>query len=430
MLQEIEEITPTTRKLKINIPSSVIDEEITNAYNKLRATANIPGFRIGKAPLAILEKKFGSEIEKQIIEKVVPEFYLEAVKEAKITPVTPPNIDGNLKIIRNQPLSFTAAVEIKPEVGNLNYEGIALKEKTFSVEEYEVETAIKALQESKALFKVTEGHVKEGDIAIIDYDVFIDSKEVKELQLNDYTFILGSQILPKEFTKALSGRKKGENLEIKVNYDATHPNKTIAGKEVIFKTSIIETKEKVLPDLNDEFSKGFACSNIEELKKKIYENIYNTKKNQINTEYKKELINYLITNHNFEVPSSMVSKELEFLVYKAKQDMMRKGEPIRTDEELGMEPDCRQAGLEIKARENVKAGIILEAIGKKEKVEVSDDEVKQAIDEIAAQNELTPEEVKKLYIIEEGSLDGLKNKLYTDKVLDLILSKAIIKNTD
>jgi len=428
MLHEIEETTPTTRKLKINIPSSVIEEEITSAYNKLRTTAKIPGFRIGKVPLAILEKKFGNDIEKQVMEKIVPEFYLKAVEEAKITPVTYPNIDGNLKIVRNQPLSFTAAVEIKPEVENLNYEGIVLKEKTFSVEENEVETAIKSLHESKALFKVAEDPLKEGDIAIIDCDAFIDGKEVKELQLKGYTFILGSQVLlPKEFGETLSGRKKGENSEIKINFEATHPNKTIAGKEVLFQVSITETKEKALPDLDDEFAKGFNCSNIEELKKKIYENIYSTKKNQINNEYKKELINHLITNHDFEVPPSMVNRELEFLIYETKQDAMRKGvNPPLPPFDKGGDEELRKEH-EPKARENIKGAIILEAVGRKEKIEVSDDDIKQAIDEIAAQNELKPEEVKKLYIMKDGSLDGLKNRLYTDKVLNFVLSKAVIK---
>ncbi|MCK5286731.1 MAG: trigger factor family protein, partial [Thermodesulfovibrionia bacterium] len=137
MLQEIEETTPTTRKLKVNIPSAVIEAEITRAYNELRTTAKIPGFRIGKVPLALLEKKFGKEIENKVLGKVVPEFYLKAVEEAQISPVTYPDIDGHLKITKDQPLSFTATVEIKPEVKDLNYEGLTLNRKHFSVEDEE-----------------------------------------------------------------------------------------------------------------------------------------------------------------------------------------------------------------------------------------------------------------------------------------------------
>jgi len=420
MLQEVEEKSPTIKKLKINIPSSVIEEEITNAYNKLRSRAKIPGFRVGKVPQAILEKKYGKDIEAQVLEKVVPEFYSKAIEEAQISPITLPDIDGNLKIAKNQPLTFTATVEIKPDVKNLNYEGIVLNEKKFSVEEDEVQTAIKALQESKAILNVSESPLREGDVAIIDCDAFVEGKEVKELASKEYPFIVGSQGLPKEFSDALLGSKKGEELEIKINFEDTHPNKIIAGKEVLFKVVIKEIKEKILPALDDEFAKSFNFGNFEEFKKKIHENIYNRKKKQADNEYKKELIEQLISNHNFEVPSSMVNKELEFLISEAKQNAMRKGEAIKPDEELIKE-------LEPDARKNVNGMIILDSIGKKEKIELSEDEIKKAIDEIAVENGIKPEDVKKLFIMKDGSLEGLKNRLYTDKVLNFVLSNAVIK---
>ncbi len=420
MLQEIEKKTPTTRKLRIHIPSSVIEGELAKAYNKLRITAKIPGFRTGKVPQAILEKKFSREIEHEVISKIVPEFYSKAVEEANITPVTYPDIDGDLKITKNQPLSFTATVEIKPEIENLNYEGIALKEKTFPVEEEEVKTALSVLQENKAILKVSDVPLREGDVAIINCGAFADGKEVKELSSQDYPYILGSQILPSEFTGSLSGKKKGDNLEIKINFDASHPNKTIAGKEILFKISILETKEKMLPSLDDEFAKDFKCSTIEELKKKINEKIYNRKKNQINSEYKNEIIDYLISSHSFELPASMVNRETEFLTQEGKQSAIGNNASAKTDEELKKE-------YEQKARKNVAGMIILEAIGKKENIEVTEDDAKKALNEIAVQNGLKLEEVKKLYIMRDGSLDGLKNRLYTDKVLDLVLSKAVIK---
>lgn len=424
MLKQVKKTTSTTRKLDIDIPSSVIEEEITIAYDKLRANARVAGFRVGKVPQSILERKFGKDIEAQVIEKIVPEFYSEAVKEAKILPVTFPDINGKLELARNQPLSFTATVEIKPEITDLNYEGISLKGKLFTVEENEIEKAVKALQESKTVFRVTEGPVKEGDMAVIDYNAFIKGNEVNELKTKDYPFILGSNVLPKKFSEAISGRKKGESFETKIIFDSTHPNKIISDKEVLFKVSITELKEKVLPPLDDELAKSFSCNNIEELKKNITENIHKQKENKINNEYKKNLIENLLDSHKFEVPSSMVSRELEFLIDEAKQNAARQGNAIKTDEELRKEHEPA-------AHKNVRVMLILEAIGKKEKIEVSEDNIKQASNEIASEHGLKPEDIKKLYITKDGSLDGLRNRLYTDKVLDIILSKAVIeKNTD
>ncbi len=425
MLQEDEETTPTIRKLKINIPFSVIEEELANAYGKLRARAKLPGFRVGKAPHAILEKKFGKDIEKEVIEKIVPEFYSKAVREAQILPVTYPSIEEKIELIKNQPLFFTATVEVKPELKNLNYEGIALKERTFTVEEDEVQTAIKMFQARRVVLKVSEGPVKEGDVAIIDCDASVDGKKVAELSLKDFPLIPGSpQKIPQEINEAIKGKKKGDSFDINIKFDKSYPDKTVADKQVNFKIKINEIKERILPPLDDEFAKGFECKNMKELNEKIRENIHNRKKNQINIEFKQELIEYLTNNHNFEVPASMVNRELELLIDEAKQNVLKTGKAIKSDDEIKKE-------YEKPAIKNVKSLLILEAIGKKEKIEINEDDVNQSLNEIAVQHNLTPEEIKKIYIMRDGSLDGIKNRLFTDKVLDFILSKADIeKNTD
>lgn len=421
MLQEDEETTPTKRKLKINIPFSVIEEELANAYGKLRARAKLPGFRVGKAPQAILEKKFGKDIEKEVIEKIVPEFYSKAVREAQILPVTYPSIEEKIELIKNQPLSFTATVEVKPELKNLNYEGIALKERTFTVEEDEVQTAIKMFQAKRVVLKVSEGPVKEDDVAIIDCDASVDGKKVAELSLKDFPLIPGSpQKIPQEINEAINGKKKGESFDVNITFDKSYPDKTVADKQVNFKIKVNEIKERILPPLDDEFAKGFECKNMKELSEKIRENIHNRKKNQINSEFKQELLDNLTNNYNFEVPASMVNRELEFLIDEAKQNALKTGEAIKSEDEIKKE-------YEKPAIKNVKSLLILEAIGKKEKIEINEDDVNQSLNEIAAQHNLTPEEIKKIYIMRDGSLDGIKNRLFTDKVLDFILSKADIE---
>jgi trigger factor len=421
MLQEVEETTPTIRKLKINIPSAAIEEEFANAYSKLRARAKLPGFRAGKVPQAILEKKFGKDIEKEVVERIVPEYYLKAVKEAQIFPVTYPSIEDKIEIVRHQPLSFTAKVEIKPEIKDLNYDGIALKEKTFTVEEDEVQTAINVFQARRAVLKVSENPIKEDDVAVIDCDAFVDGKKVDELSLKDYPLMLGTpQKMPQEFSDSIKGKKTGESFDANITFDKDYPDKTVADKEVNFKIKVNEVKERVLPPLDDEFAKGFDCKNMEDLNNKLREGIENKKKNQIDSEYKQELMDTLTNSHDFEVPASMVSRELEFLVDEEKQNGLKKGEAVKSDEEL-------RKSLGETAAKNVKGMLIVEEIGKKEKIEITEDEVNKTIDVIAGQHNLQPEEIKKVYIMRDGSLDGLKNRLFTDKVMDFTLSKANIE---
>jgi trigger factor len=422
MLHEVEEISPTARRIKINIPSDVIKSETDSAYDKIRATTKIPGFRPGKAPQAILVKRFGKNVEAQVIEKIVPEFYLKAIKEAKLEPVSYPDIDEKLELKPGQPLSFTVTIEIKPDLEDIKFEDIILKKKTFSVEDDEVEKAINLLQESKALYSVTEDELKEGDMAVIDSEAFIDDKLKEELTYKEFPFILGSEAMPKEFSDALIGKRKGQTVEVKLKFEDDHPDKNFAGKEVISKVLTTETKKKNIPPLDDEFAKAADCNNMDELRNKIRDNFSKRKEGQINLEYKKEILDELIKRHDFTVPDSMVQGEIESLIHQEKQNAEGKGETVKSDDELRKE-------FETKARQNVKSVILLEAIGKKENIEVNDDDIKNAIDEIATRNNLKPEEVTKLYTVREGSMDALRSRLFADKVLEFILEKSTIKGS-
>jgi len=232
---------------------------------------------------------------------------------------------------------------------------------------------------------------------------------------------LSPEAMPKEIIDALIGKKKGEAAEVRINFEDNHPNKTLAGKEVLFKVQITEAKKKNIPPLDDEFAKEANCSNSAELKNKIRDNLVNMKKSQTNLEYKKEILNDLIKRHSFDVPDSMVQGEIESIIYKAKQDAERKSEAIKSDEEL-------RRDFEATAKDNVKSVILLEAIGKKEKIEATEDDIKKAIAETAARNNLKPEEVTKLYAAREGSMDALRSRLFADKVLDFILEKATIQS--
>ena len=421
MLQEIEELTPTTRKLTINVPADAIQSESDTIYNHLQKTARIPGFRAGKVPQSILEKKFSKNVETEIIEKIIPRFYMEAVKEAKIEPVNYPNVEDRIVIKPGEPLSFTVTVEIKPEIGDINYEGIVLKGKTAEVEDAEVDKAIASLRESKALYSATEDTLGEGDMAIITSDAFIDGIVRDELSHKEYPLVIGSKEMPEEFSAGLKGRKKGDEVEVKVKFDEDMQNDTLKGKELLCKVRITDGKKKNLPPLDDEFAESVECKNMEELRKKIYDGLKDRKEGQINLEHKKNIINELLKRHDFDVPASMVKGEIDSLIDQAKQDAMRRNEPLRPDEELARE-------LETTAKDNIRSVLLLEAVGKKDNIEVTDDDVMKAVEEIASRNGLKTEELMKLYGAREGSLDAMKSRLFADKVMDFILEKSTIEN--
>lgn len=420
MHPNVEEVTSTSRRLKITIPEDVIQAEIRSVYDKIRVTTKIPGFRPGKAPQSILEKRFGKNVEAEVMEKIVPQYYMSAIKEAKLEPVTYPNIEEQIEFKKGKPLSFSVTVEVKPEMGDINFEGISLKKKTYSVGDDEIDKSLSMLQESKALYSVSEDALKEGDMSTLDSEAYIDGKLEDNLSYKEYPLLIGSQEMPKDFSDALIGKKKGDSVEVKIPFESDHPNKSIAGKEVVFKVVVKETKKKNLPPIDDELAKEAECETLDELKGKIRENLGKRKESQINLEYKKEILDNLLKNHEFEVPESMVNGEIESLIQQEKENAGRTGAEVKSDDELKIE-------FTEKAKSNVRSVILLETIGKNENIEVSDADVKSAIEEIAERNNLNVEEVTKLYAVREGSMDALKSRLFADKVLDHILEKATIE---
>ena len=421
MLQNVEDISPTTKRLEINVPSDVIQSESDSVYNHIRATANIPGFRPGKVPQSILIKKFGKNVEAQVIEKVVPEFYMKAVKEANLEPVGYPNLSDKIEITPGQPLSFSVTIEVKPVLGDLNYGDIKLKKITFIVENEEIDKQLAHLQESKALYSVTDEPLKEDDMAIINSDSYIDGQITEEMSHKEFPLILGSEGMPREFSEALIGKNKGDSVEFTIKIEEDFQNETIAGKEILFKVKVTEAKKKNLPPLDDELAKEADCKNMDELKEKIKENLGKRKESQINLDYKRDILNELIKRHDFSVPDVMAREELESLVNQVKQDAMRKNEILKPDDELSKENEQT-------ANDNVKGVIILDAIGKKENIEVTDDDMNSTMEEIASRNNLKMEELKRLYSAREGSIDALKSRLFADKVLDFILEKTTIED--
>lgn len=420
MSHEVEELTPTKKKITVHIPWDVISAKLESEYERVGSTASIPGFRSGRVPQTILKKKFGKSVEAEVIDKVIPEYYAQVLREANLEPVSYPNVEGSLELKTGQPLSFTFTVEVKPEIKDLKYEGITLKKREVRVEHDDVEKALLSLQESKALFSVSEDEIKEGDLAIIDGDAFINGEKSEGLSYKDFPFLQGTASMPEEFSTAILGKKKGDSFDLNLTFEEGYPNRTVAGKDVFFKVRVVETKKKNLPPLNDEFAKEFGKMNVNELRIAIREDLEKRKQSEHNLTYKKEIINGLIADHDFEVPESMVQEEIDTFINQLKESASRRNEAVRPDEQLRRE-------YEPTARDNVKSVILLAEIGKKEHIEVTEKDVKDAIEEIAVRHQLKEEEVTKLFSVREGSLDAMKSRLFGDKVLEFLLEKAVFE---
>lgn len=421
---DIQETTPTQRVIKIEIPADEVTQEFQRVSSDINKRVRVHGFRPGKAPLSIIEKNYKSEIEEDVLKKLVPDYYRRAIKDAGITPVDLPQIE-NVNLNKDAPLTFTVKIEIRPKFDVAPYEGIEIIKKDASVTKDDVDKVIDRLRDRLSTLESREdGHlISEGDFAVVDAEGLINGEPFKDGVIKDHMIEIGSKNFIEGVEEKLIGHKKNENIEVKINYPEDHQNKDLAGNEMLFKMNIKEVKKKILPNLDDEFAKdigGFAS--FDELRKKIEEDL-EAQKGSINREsYRKDVLKKLVDGTSFDVSPVMVEKELRYMLYNAKQQSQQYGKAISEDEEENLKKEYEPIAME-----RVKGFLILDVIADKENVSVSNEEVEAEIRRMAASMNQNIDELKKYIKSKEGVIENIIGRLREDKTLDIIVSKAVFK---
>ncbi len=449
MLKSIEHINSTKKRLKIEIPQDAIEKEINDSLEKLRQRVKIPGYRQGRAPINLLEKRFGKEIESEVLEKIIPEYYSMAIKEASIKPVALPVLDEEIEFKRKEPLTLSFTVEVLPPIENINYENIKVKDVQVSVEDSDIESAIKKLQEKKAIYEVAEKEIEMDDLVTFDYHDGKITNGDPVSSLKDIVTNMGNEIFPPDIMEKVLGKKRGDLVEITVNFDENFKHKDLAGKTANIKLIIKEVKKKILPNIDDEFAKDLGFENMSELRENLKEKILNLIREHIKKIQKAEIVKQLIESTPIEVPESMLQQEIESLVmegkFSEKQSNEENIQPLSDADVIEGESDAGkilnesqpknevedvQTKIQKMALNNVKASIIIHTIGQKEGINVTDEEVNERISVIANRLSTSPEAIKSFYQYREGSLESIRRSIYEEKVLDMLLSKAILEREE
>ncbi len=437
MKMEVTELGPMKRALKIEVPADEVTQQFLRAYLELNRQVQIPGFRPGKAPLAILEKRYAKTVEEDVIRKLVPDFYGRAIKQAGISPVVVdiPPLD-RIKIKRDSPFTFTATVEIKPTIELRDYKSpnpISLQADKRTVAEDQVDRALDVLREQQARLEAAPPGeaLAEGDYAIVDLEGFLDRAPLEGTKKEGQLHRVGSKaaLLGIEIDAHLIGRREGDVAEIPQTYPVSHPDQRVAGKTVSFHLIIKGIKQKKLSTLDDEFAKDCGpYASLQELRDKLRGQMEKALKKDIEDSYKDTLLKRLIDTHHFDLPDTLVERELSTIVRQKLQARQRgkvtdslpapdAEELERIREEYRQEANCR-----------VKAGLILEAIAEKEGLSVSQDDLNNEVTRLATELRVPMADlVKMIQAGGQDSVDELRARILADKALDVVYRQAVIQ---
>jgi trigger factor len=438
LLKSIEDINQTKKRLFIEIPADLLEREMKTSLEKLKYTVKIPGFRQGKAPVNLIEKRFGKQVEAEVLEKVMPEQLTSAIREAALDPVTMPVLEQEFEYKRNNPLSFAVTVEVRPKIENISYENISIRDLPVTVEDAEIEDALKSLQNKRAVYEVADKVIEMDDFVSFEYVDSELSGGESMASAKETISKMGNEIFPPDLMEMVLGKQKDDVIEFEKTFDKDE-SRELAGKTARIKVKISEVKRKTLPAIDDEFAKDLGYETVAELREKVREKISAAKTDHIGKIQKAEIVRKLVDAHTFEVPESLVQREIEaIMMHKSVSGSQETGAsddageaipestPGGQDTEQKKEEDV-SGDTRKRAVRNVQAHFILDTIGRKEGVVVTDAEVDERIASMAQKLSATPEAIKNFYTYREGSLETLRHSILEDKVMDLLLSKATIE---
>lgn len=413
-------------KISFKVEAEKFENAIKSVYSKNAKYFAIPGFRKGKAPFNIVEKRYGDEIfYEDAFNELVPEIYENAIKEKNVAAVSQPKIDIK-KMKKGEDLEFTATVQTKPEVKLGKYKGIELKKVEYTVSDEDVNHEIGHMQEKNARVTTVEDRpVQSKDITTIDFEGFVDGKafeggkaEGHELEIGSNTFIPG-------FEDQIIGMNKDEERDINVKFPEDYYSKELAGKDATFKVKLHEIKEKKLPDLDDEFAKDVSEFNtLKELKDSIKDKKQKENDSKAKREIEDAAIEKVCENTPVDIPSGMIDSEVANMVSEMEQQLSYQG--ISLDQYLKIMNKTRaeiEDNYKVQAEKNVKARLVIEAIIKEENIAASEEEIAEKLKEMANNYGRKIEDLEKNEHLKEYISESIK----AEKAIDLIVENAKIK---
>ena len=413
-------------KLTFTIEAEKFDEAMKRVYAKTAKYFTIPGFRKGKAPMNIVEQHYGSEIfYEDTFNELVPDIYDEAIKENKIEAVSRPDIDIT-QMGKGKELIFTATVQTKPEVELGKYKGIELKKIEYNVSDKDVEHELGHMAEHNArLITVEDRPVEKGDIAVIDFEGFLDGKpfeggkaEKHELEIGSNTFIPG-------FEDQVIGMKLDEEKDLNVTFPEDYFSKDLAGKPVVFKVKLHEIKKKELPKMDDEFAKDVSeFDTLEELKNSIKDRLQKENDEKAKYETEDAAIKAVCDNVKLDIPSGMIKTEIDNMLKDTEQRLQYQGLTLEQYYKLIGKPETvLRDEMKETAEKNVKSRLVIEAIIKAEDIKPDEEKVEEKLKEMAKGYGKTEEEMLKNTYLKDYITENMK----VEKVINFIIENAKFK---
>lgn len=426
MSYEVENLEHSMAKITIEVSADVFESAVVKAYNKNKNKISLPGFRRGKAPRKLIEKQYGSNIfYEDAAEIAVPEAYREAAKECGLEIVSRPEIDI-VEIESGKPFIFTATVAVKPEAKLGQYKGIEVDKQEVKILAADVNAEIDRVREQNSrIITVDDRAIEMNDIAVIDYEGFLDGEPFEGGKGEDYSLTIGSHTFIDTFEDQLVGKKPGDEVDVNVTFPDEYHSEELKGKPVTFKVVIKEVKVKELPDADDEFASEVSeFETMKEYKASVKKMLTDRRKAQVNAEKENQALEKVMENAEVEMPGPMVEEQVSQMINEFASRLGQQGLSIDQYMQMtGMQPQMLMDQMRPEAEKRIKSRLVLEAVAKAENITATDDDIEEQLKKMAEMYHMDVEKLKES--MEDEDRKQVAEDVMVEKAAEFLVKESV-----
>ena len=426
MSVQVEKLEKNMAKLTVEVPAENVEKAIQGAYNKMKKSINIPGFRKGKAPRQLIEKMYGKEVfYNDAIDAMLPSAYSDAVEECGEEIVSHPQIDV-VQIESGKPFVFTATVAVKPAVELGEYKGIQVEKAPIEVKDEEIEAQITKEREANSrTVTVDDRAVAQGDIVTLDFEGFVDGVAFEGGKGENYDLTIGSNTFIPGFEDQLVGAEIGKELDVNVTFPEEYHAKELAGKPAVFKCTVKEIKVKELPELDDDFAQDVSeFDTLDEYKADIKAKLLKEKEDEAARAKEDAVIGKIIEGAKMEIPDAMVEYQTRQMLDEFAQRIQSQG--ISLDQYFqftGLTEEKYMEEMKPRALQNIQSRLVLEAVAQAENLVAEEADIEEEIKKMADMYKMEADKIKEL--LGERQMEEMKKDIAVQKAAKLVAEAAV-----
>src|SRR6266850_179356 len=434
MKTEIKELSPTRKQIDIEIEPEAVRAAYDSISDRYAKAANVPGFRPGHAPRAVVRTRFKDQIRSELLRELLPDAVQKAIEEHKLEPLGEPELNlentEGLSELGQKPISFNVNVEVLPEIKLGDYKGLEIARRTRPIADEDVDRVIESLRENSASLEPVEDRGAQlGDTVTASFHgKFLDDLDAEPINVEDVDVVLGGEGVVAEITNNLLEAKADDEKTFPVSYPADFSSKGLAGKNIEYTVKVSAVRIKELPELDDEWARslGDEVGSLAELRTKIREDLEAQAKNEAEGRLRADLIRKLVAAHEFELPERLIQHQTEHRFESVVRDMIGQGIDPRNPQ---LDWDKARDSLKEQAGYDLRGSLLLERIADEENIEVGDQEIDDEINAVAAASRQTPEQVRAI-LTKQGGERSIAGRLRNRKALDVLVANARVTDEE